>query len=88
MSDKAIIFHQARRWLNPGGTLFGTTILGQGVPHNPLAKTLLRIYNRRGIFSNHQDDAAGLEQVLAARFEQYQTETIGCVALFAATMKR
>lgn len=87
MVDKAILFRQARHWLNPGGSLFGTTILGRGVSHNPLAKSLLRIYNRRGIFSNRQDGAAGLEQGLAAHFEQYTIEIIGCVALFAATMK-
>lgn len=87
MADKAVLFRHLQPWLNSGGVIFGTTILGRGVPHNLLAKALLRLYNRRGIFSNGQDDRAGLEQTLAAHFDQYRIEIIGCVALFTATAK-
>ena len=87
MADKDTVFRHLQRWLNPGGALFGTTILGQGVPHNLPARALLHLYNRRGIFSNWQDDAATLEQILQAQFVQYQLEIIGCVALFAAHQK-
>lgn len=82
MDDKAILFRHLRSWLNPGGAIFGATILGQGVPHNLLARRLLHIYNRRGIFSNYRDDLFGLEYALANHFSEYQIEIIGCVALF------
>ena len=84
MPDKAVVFHHLKPWLNAGGVLFGTTILGQNVTHNMLGRGLMGLYNRRGIFSNWQDDAATLEQILAANFAHYQIEMIGCVALFVA----
>ena len=79
---------QALRHLRPllrdGGVLFGSTILGHGLAANALAQRLLALYNRRGIFSNLDDDCAGLEQTLASHFGAVQVRTIGCVALFAA----
>ena len=83
VDDKAILFRHLRSCLNPDGVIFGATILGQGVPHNLLARRLMRIYNRRGIFSNYHDDFFGLEYALANHFSEYQIEIIGCVALFA-----
>jgi len=75
-----------RPLLRDGGVLFGSTILGRGAPPNALAQRLLALYNRRGIFSNLEDDLAGLEQALAARFGAVQVRTIGGVALFAARL--
>lgn len=68
--------------LKPSGVLFGTTLLGQGVRHGLAARRLMRFYNRVGIFHNQQDDLAGLERNLAARFPHYEVETVGCAALF------
>lgn len=85
MQEKAVVFQHLKPWLNPGGVLFGTTILGKGIRHNLLARFLLKIYNRRGIFSNRQDDSATLEEILQANFGQYRIEKItGCVAFFTA----
>lgn len=84
MPEKEVVFRHLQPWLNPGGVVFGATILGRGQRHNPLARTLLRVYNRRGIFGNWQDDAAGLEQILQANFGEYTLDVVGCVALFAA----
>jgi SAM-dependent methyltransferase len=79
---------QAIRHLRPllrdGGVLFGSTILGQGARPNALARRLMAVYNRRGIFSNLDDDPAGLERVLAAHFGAVYVRTVGCVALFVA----
>src|SRR5579859_7956477 len=52
MRDKAVVFQHAKAVLKPGGVVFGTTILGQGVQRNVLAKALMATYNRRRIFSN------------------------------------
>ena len=63
--------------------IFGTTILSQGVRHTPLGRKLMRIYNHKGIFSNFEDDLEGVELVLASRFERFELDVVGSVALFA-----
>ena len=72
-----------RPYLASGGVLFGSTILGRGVAHNLLGRRLMRLYNRKGIFSNIEDDEGGLEQGLATRLTDVETEVVGAVALFA-----
>ena len=68
--------------LRPGGVLFGSTILHGGVRHTPVSRALLRFLNQRGVFSNLEDDARGLEQALAARFADSEVRIHGAVALF------
>ena len=74
----------AKPFLEPGGVLFGSTILGRGVRHNTFGKGLMAAYNRKGIFHNRDDDAAGLERALAVEFRDPDVRVIGCVALFSA----
>jgi SAM-dependent methyltransferase len=69
--------------LAPGGTLFGSTILGSSPPLRR-QRWLMRVYNRSGIFDNRADDMEALEQELAARFDDVQIEREGVVALFTA----
>jgi hypothetical protein len=66
-----------------GGVMFGTTILNHGVRHTRLGRKLMRVYNHRGIFSNFEDDLDGIERVLAARFQRFELDVVGAVALFA-----
>jgi hypothetical protein len=70
--------------LRGGGVIFGSTILGEGVRHNPLAKQLMKIYNTKGIFSNLSDRQSDLEAGLKAHFHEYTIHSAGCVALFSA----
>ena len=44
----------------------------------------MRIYNRKGIFSNAEDDERGLERGLASAFDDVEIEVVAAVALFAA----
>ena len=83
LDAKAAAFDNVIRLLAPGGVVFGTTILGTGVQHTRLARTLMRAYNRKGIFSNLDDDRGALERCLADRFQRYELEVSGSVALFA-----
>ena len=83
IDSKAVAFDNLIPLLQPGGVVFGTTILGRGVEHTRLAGTLMRAYNRKGIFSNLDDDRAALERCLADRFDRHELEVSGCVALFA-----
>ena len=84
MAQKTIALDHLLPMLSPGGVLFGSTLLGRDVKLNPPARWLLSHYNRRGIFSNATDDAAGLRTALEQRFTDVAIEVIGCAALFSA----
>lgn len=71
-----------RRYLVSGGVLFGSTILGRGVTHNLLGRRLMRLYNRKGIFANIEDDQEGLENGLTSELTDVEIEVVGAVALF------
>jgi SAM-dependent methyltransferase len=83
LKTAAVVRNLAKR-LKPGGVLFGSTILGRGVRHNALGRALMRLYNRKGIFANLEDDRDGLERGLAAQLGSVELEIVGAVALFAA----
>jgi hypothetical protein len=79
----ATVASHLRPYLASGGVLFGSTILGRGVRHNLLGRRLMRLYNRKGIFSNVEDDRPGLEQGLATELTDVAIEVVGTVALFS-----
>jgi len=74
--------------LSPTGVLFGSTILSAGVRHNRLGAALIDLYNRKGIFNNRSDSAAGLQAVLDASFAEVSLTVRGAVALFSARRPR
>lgn len=80
--EKAVAFQYVRPLLAPGGRVFGTMILGSGVPHNWIGRRLLRAYNARGIFSNIADTAADLATILRAQFPRSAVHVVNCVAFF------
>lgn len=84
MKEKGRAFARMATLLRPGGVLFGSTILGQGVRQNRLAKFLMHVYNVRGIFSNIHDTKQDIEKSLAAAFDAWTVDIVGCVALFRA----
>ncbi len=84
LASKSIVFENVKPLLRDGGVIFGSTILGEGVRHNPLAKQLLKIYNAKGIFSNLSDRQSDLEAGLKAHFDEHTIHVEGCVALFSA----
>jgi SAM-dependent methyltransferase len=79
----ATVVSNLRPYLASSGVLFGSTILGRGVTHNLLGRRLLRLYNKKGIFSNLEDDQRGLEQGLASELTDVEIEVVSTVALFA-----
>lgn len=84
LATKGIVFEHVKPLLGDGGVVFGSTILGEGVRHNPLAKELMKIYNAKGIFSNLSDQKSDLEAGLKAHFDDHTIHVVGCVALFSA----
>lgn len=84
LAAKAVVFDHLRPLLKPGAVLFGSTLLQGGVQRSAVAKGLMALYNRKGIFTNQADDLASLKDALTQRFREVSVEVVGCAALFAA----
>ncbi|EEM2539792.1 methyltransferase domain-containing protein [Salmonella enterica subsp. enterica serovar Morehead] len=87
MVDKAAVRHAAMA-LTGTGTLYGATILGKGVRHNPFGSRLMSVYNRKGIFCNTDDTVEDLHQNLSDVFENVEVSVTGTVALFSARNRK
>lgn len=88
LSRKALAVSNVAAVLAPTGVLFGASILGPSGPHTWLSRKMLEVNNRRGIFDNLGDTEEGLGEILGASFEQVELETVGSMAIFAATKTR
>ena len=84
MTEKAVVFDHLKEHLRSGGTLFGSTLLHDGVSRNAAARRLMGLYNRKRIFSNRDDDLPQLRSALEERFPHSGIEILGCAALFWA----
>lgn len=85
--SKSVVFEHIRGVANPGATVFGATLLHDGVDKNWLARKVMTRNNAHGIFSNADDDLDGLRWVLAHHLDQATIEIVGCVALFAGGVR-
>jgi hypothetical protein len=85
MSDKLIALDHLRTLTEKRAVLFGATILGRGVQPNWAARTLLDVYNDKGVFNNRDDDLQSLTDGLRERFDEVHVGMQGCVALFRAS---
>ena len=74
--------------LAPTGVLFGASVLGTSGPHTWSSRRVLGAFNRRAAFDNLNDSEEGLREILAASFEHVDLETVGSIAIFAATNPR
>lgn len=84
LAAKEPVFANLAPRLNKGGVFFGTTVLGKGVEQTGwLYRAANAAYNRKKIFSNLDDDAEGLERMLARNFAKHTLEVVGSLALFA-----
>ena len=81
--SKAVVFDNLKALLNPGGVIFGATVLHGGVERNRLARALARRYNAHGVFTNTHDDLDGLRSVLAQHLSAPKLDVVGCVAIFS-----
>jgi SAM-dependent methyltransferase len=88
MSRKAGAVANVAAVLAPTGVLFGASILGMSGPQTRLSRRVLAANNRRGIFDNLGDTQEGLGEILEASFERVELETVGSMAIFAASSPR
>jgi hypothetical protein len=84
LASKSIVFENVKPLLRDGGVIFGSTILGESVRHNLLAKQLMKMYSSKAISSNLSDWQSDLEAGLKAHFDEHTIHIAGCVALFSA----
>ena len=84
LSVKGIVFENIKSVLNPGGIVFGSIIMYNGVKRNSLATAILKVNNLKGIMSNMEDDFKSLQQSFQRHFSASSVQTIGCEALFWA----
>jgi 2-polyprenyl-3-methyl-5-hydroxy-6-metoxy-1,4-benzoquinol methylase len=82
IQTKAAVLEHLKKLLNPGGVLFGATLLNGGVRHNAVSKRLMSLYNTRGIFTTLNDDREGLKRTLETGLQNPGIEIVGCSALF------
>lgn len=85
---KGVAFEYVAALLKKNGTLFGSTILGEGVKHNAFGRLLMKFYNKKGIFGNEEDSAEGLTMALQNAFHEVDVKVVGKVALFKARNPR
>jgi hypothetical protein len=66
----------------PDSALFGATVLGAGVSHNPLGSVLLWLGYHVAAMHNVNDTSDALRAGLAPYFDEVEVEVVGAVALF------
>jgi len=79
---KSVVFDNLKPLLNPGGVIFGCTILNKGVKKSRPAQWTMDSLNRKGVFTNLEDNLEDLRDELSRRFQDYDVQVIGCMALF------
>ena len=84
LDAKAAIFGTLKHNLQPGGVLFGATILGDSAGHNGFGRKLMAVYNKKGIFGNRGDSEVGFEAHLREHFRDVTLKREGRVLLFRA----
>lgn len=84
IEEKAVAFDYAIEVLAPGGTLFGSTILVDGVSQTRLSRAALKLLNRHGDLGNAEDSLEDLSEALASRFPEHRIDVEGAIALFVA----
>ena len=88
LARKAAAVANVASVLAPDGVLFGASVLGTAGSQTWLSGRVLTAFNRQGSFDNLRDTEEGLRGILAASFERVELETVGSIAIFAATNPR
>ncbi|MFE2722991.1 class I SAM-dependent methyltransferase [Kitasatospora sp. NPDC059327] len=84
LREKGVAIRHAAATVKPGGTVFGSTILSQGVPVTGAGRWLMNDLNKKGVFHNDQDDLEDLRDQLKQNFDDFDLVVRGCVGLFRA----
>jgi hypothetical protein len=77
------VFDHVIALANRGASVFGATLLHDGVHRNWFARQVMSRNNAHGIFSNTRDSLDGLRSVVSERLSESSVEVVGCVGIFA-----
>jgi SAM-dependent methyltransferase len=88
LARKAAAVADVAAVLAPAGVLFGASVIGASGSHTRAAGMFLRAFNWQGGFDNLGDTEDGLRGILRASFEHVELQTIGSIAVFAASHPR
>jgi SAM-dependent methyltransferase len=86
LTEKACALDHVAALVRPGGTVFGSTVLAEGVAHTRFSRSYNDYLNEIGVFSNTGDSLDALDEALRLRFDDYDLTVVGTVALFAAVV--
>ena len=82
ITDKMVVFENLYELLNPGGVIFGATIISGSNDSSWFARRLMKVYNNKGVFCNAGDTIETLENLLSAQYEHFELNVIGSAAQF------
>jgi len=80
--EKMVVFKNLYALLNPGGVIFGSTIIADSNDSNWLAKRLMKIYNKKGVFTNTEDNIQTMTRLLSEQYEKFELNVVGSAAQF------
>lgn len=83
---KGTVVDHLRPIANPGATLFGATLLHDGVARNWFARAVMTRNNAHGIFSNADDSMSGLRTMLETHLTDVTVDVVGCVGIFSGRL--
>jgi len=86
IATKAVVFENLKPLMNPGGVVFGATLLHDGVQRNWLARKVMDRNNEHGIFANADDSLDGLRSALAEHLTDSVVDVVGCVGIFTGSV--
>jgi len=84
MAAKGAVFDAIAPLMHARTTVFGYTILNQGVTKTIASRITYFLLKQLKVINGPDDSAQQLKQALAQRFRSTEVTVIGCVALFTA----
>lgn len=81
--ERAAVFDNLAVPLRPGGVIFGSTLLGDGIELPRAGQFTYDYFTRRGVFQCARDSETDLLRVLEERFADVVVRRVGNVALFS-----
>ncbi|MFM7085184.1 MAG: class I SAM-dependent methyltransferase [Hyphomicrobium sp.] len=85
---KSQVFDRVSTVLKDGGRVFGATIVPDHKELNYVARPVLKLYNKIGIFSNIEDTMEDLKIEFEKRFSNSQLQRVGSVVLFEGIVRK
>jgi SAM-dependent methyltransferase len=80
---KGSVFAHSKKLLNPGGMLFGASLVQDEILQSTVAARLMRWFNARGTLNNLTDTRARLVESLEQHFVDVRVAQVGSVLLFS-----